>query len=80
MDYKQFMEDILKQYNNEYDIVKEEDIRKITNKLYASITRKGNCWLNNAFQSFLFYFKYYEPQPITVNDIRTFIEGIKEWQ
>lgn len=78
MEYKQFIEDILKQYENTFDIVKEEDLQKITSKFYGTIIEKGNSWLNNAFQSFLWYFRYIKQEPITVNDIKSFLEGFNE--
>lgn len=75
--YKKFLKYIVKQYKNDNDIVKEEDIRKITNKLYGTLFEKGNPWLNNDFQLYLHYFKYHKQTPLTINDLKIFIKGIK---
>lgn len=80
MNLKKFFKDILKQYKNDNDIVKEEDIRKITNKLYGSPFEKGNPWLSNDFQIYLHYFRYYKQIPMTIKHLKQFIKGIKIWQ
>ena len=37
MTYKNIFKNILKEYKNDTDIVKEEDIQKITSKLYGTM-------------------------------------------
>lgn len=78
MYWKDFFEDIVKQYANEYDNVKEEDIQKITSKLYGKMFTKGNPWLNNSFQGYLHYFRYHKQQPMTIKDLKEFMKTIKE--
>jgi hypothetical protein len=78
MYWKDFFEDIVKQYKNDSDIVKEEDIQKITSKLYGRMFEKGNPWLNNSFQHLLHYFRIYKQQPMTIKDLKEFMKGIIE--
>ena len=42
------------------------ELGKITNKLYGSLLEKGYPELNNSFQSYLHYFKYYKQQAMTI--------------
>ena len=79
MNLKTFFKKILKQYENDTDIVKEEDIRQITSKLYGSIFEKGYPQLNNSFQCYLHYFRYFKQQPMTIKDLKEFVKGIKKW-
>lgn len=80
MNLKTFFKTILKQYKNDTDIVKNEDIRKIINKLYGRMLEKGYPQLNNSFQSYLNYFRFYKRIPMTIKDLKEFIKGIKQWQ
>ena len=78
MYWKDFFEDIVKQYQSDSDIVKEEDIRKITSKLYGRMFEKGHPQLNNSFQSYLHYFRFKKQQPMTIQDLKEFMKGIYE--
>ena len=80
MNLKAFFKNILKQYENDTDIVKEEDIRRITSKLYGRMFEKGYPQLNNSFQWYLHYFRYYKQKTITIKDLKEFMKGIKKWQ
>ena len=80
MNLKTFFKNILKQYKNDTDIVKEEDIRKIKSKLFGSMFEKCYPELNNSFYFYLHYFRYFKQQPMTIKDLKEFIKGIKQWQ
>ena len=69
---KDNLTNILKEYKDENDIVDISDIRKFILELY----RSNNLWLNEAFQTYLYYASC-KKIDITVRDLKDFIEKVR---
>ena len=72
LELKDNLTKILKEYKDENDIVEKSDIRKFILELYSS----NNLWLNNAFQTYLYYASC-KKIDITVRDLKDFIEKVR---